>query len=105
MEKIINSIIDIDKKTKKLNLETEAVIKNRNLDLKEKINNLEKQSTLEAKTISEDLYKKIIKDGEDEILYLETKDYSSLKKIEDIYNNKKEDLVENIFKSLFLLKE
>lgn len=105
MEKIINRIIEIDKQTKSLKLETEEIINKEELNLKETLHNLEKENMMKTKGESEEIYGQIIIQGKEEAKKLANKDIELLNNIDNKYNSQKEELTEKIFENLFLAEE
>lgn len=105
MDEIVKRIINIDKDATNVKLKTEEIIIQRETQLKENLQELEKRLMEEARLEGEDIYKKTIKDGEEEIERLESKDRNILKDIEDSYKKKKTKLVEDLWVDLFKAEE
>lgn len=105
MEEIINRIIDIDIEANSIRVEVEELIGKKELELKETIYNLEKESTVKTKTESEKIYEQIINEGEEELKRLENKDIELLNKIDNRYHSQKIELIEKVFANLFLTEE
>lgn len=105
MDEIVKKIIDMDRDTVKIKLKTEEIIVNREKELKETLQELEKKYLEESRLEGDRIYKEIIKTGESEMTRLESSDIEALKKIDNIYKGKKQILVEDLFKNLFMNKE
>ena len=105
MEEIINKIIDIDKETNSVRTELEELIEKKELELKETLYSLEKESSIKTKTASEKIYEQIINDGEAEVKRLKNKDIELLDKIDHGYHSQKIGLTEKVFGNLFLTEE
>lgn len=105
MDRIANEIINIDKETVKIKLKTEEIIENKEKELKETLQSLEKEYSEEGRLESEVIYKKIIELGKIETDRLEFEDSKVLKDIENIYIGKKDKLIESLWNSLFISKE
>lgn len=105
MEEIINKIIEIDKHTNSIRIELEKLIEKRELELKETLYNLEKESGIKTKIESEEIYEQIISQGKEEVKRLANKDIELLNKINNRYNSQKEKLVDKVFENLFLTGE
>ncbi len=105
MEEIINKIIEIDRQTKSVKLQAERTMEQRELELKEKVYNLEKESIIKTKAEGEAIYRQIIDEGEAEVTRLENSDIESLIEIDKKYNDQKMELTERLFENLFLKGE
>lgn len=105
MDETINKIISIDKETVRMKLKTEEIIREKERELKDIIQNLEKNFMEEGRLEGERIYNKTIKDGEKEIERLQSQDVETLKSIENVYRKNKSQLVEALWNSLFRGRE
>lgn len=105
MDDIVKKIISIDKDAANIKLKTEEIMNQRERQLKENLQELEKRYMEEGRIEGEDIYKKIIKESEEEIERLESKDSKILKDIENSYKEKKKRLVEDLWVGLFRMEE
>ena len=105
MDKIVNEIINIDKETVKIKKKAEEIIENKEKELRETIQRLEKEYIEDGKLESESIYNDIIKSGKEEISKLESEDNKTLKLIDNLYRVKKDKLIEDLWTSLFTSKE
>ena len=105
MDDIVKKIISIDKDAVNIKLKTEEIMNQRERQLKENLQELEKRYMEEGRTEGEDIYKKIIKESEEEIERLESKDSKILEDIENSYKEKKKRLVEDLWVGLFRMEE
>ncbi len=103
MEDIVNRIIAIDKETIKVIEMTEKIKKTSELDLKNRLGELEKTLMEDAKVVAEKEFTSIIHQGMDEVQRLKDNEKSKLENIDMVYKNKKVELVESLFQNL--LKE
>ncbi len=101
MDEVINKIINIDKETVKMRLRTEEIIRDKEKELKETLQDLEKKYLEEGRLEGEKIYNKIMKDGETEIERLQSQDIGILKNIDDVYKKNKDKLVLDLWNSLF----
>lgn len=104
MDKIVNEIINIDKETVKIKKKTEEIVLNKEKELKETIQRLEKEYIEDGKLESESMYNDIIESGKSEISKLESEDNKILQKIDNLYKDKKDKLIEDLWTSLFTSK-
>ncbi|WMM24608.1 hypothetical protein RBU61_16995 [Tissierella sp. MB52-C2] len=105
MDDIVKKIISIDKDAVNIKLKTEEIMNQRERQLKENLQELEKRYMEEGRIEGEDIYKKIIKESEEEIERLEYKDSKILKDIENSYKENKKRLVEDLWVGLFRMEE
>ncbi|MDR7857391.1 hypothetical protein [Tissierella sp.] len=105
MDQIINNILNIDKETVKMKLKTEELIENKEKELKEAIQELEKNYMEEGRLEGERVYNEVIKNGELEIKQMQSMDMKTLNSIDDVYKKNKDQLVEELWKNLFKGKE
>lgn len=103
MEDVVNRIIAIDKETIKVIEMTEKIKKTSELDLKNRLGELEKTLMEDAKVVAEKEFTGIIDQGMDEVQKLKDNEQSKLENIDMVYKNKKAELVDRLFQNL--LKE
>lgn len=101
MDEIINKIINIDKETVRMKLRTEEIIRDKEKELKETLQDLEKKYLEEGRLEGEKIYSKIMRDGETEIERLQSQDIGILKNIDDVYKKNKDKLILDLWNSLF----
>ena len=105
MDETINKIINIDKETVRIRERTEEIIREKEKELKETLQELEKNYMEEGRLEGEEAYNQIIKSGETEIENLQSQDVDTLKSIDNIYKKNKDKLIEALWSSLFTGKE
>ncbi len=105
MDEIINNIMNIDKETVEMKLKTEELIENKEKELREAIQKLEKDYMEEGRSEGERIYNEVIKNGELEIKQMKSEDMKTLNSIENKYKENKDQLVEGLWNSLFKGKE
>ena len=105
MDEIINNIMNIDKETVEMKLKTEELIENKEKELREAIQKLEKGYMEEGRSEGERIYNEVIKNGELEIKQMKSEDMKTLNSIENKYKENKDQLVEGLGNSLFKGKE
>lgn len=105
MDEIINKIISIDKETVKMKLKTEEIIRGKEKELKETLQELEKKYTEEGRLEGEKTYNEIIRNGEAEIERLKSQDIETLERIDNVYKGSKFQLIEDLWNSLFIGEE
>lgn len=102
MKELIDQIIDIDKKTKKLVSNTDAEILREKEELREKIAKLEKESSEKAKKEGQQKFDEIIADAESIIEDRKASNLKEIERIEKNYLDKKDKLIEDVFKDIIL---
>ncbi|MBU5313650.1 hypothetical protein KQI38_16625 [Tissierella carlieri] len=105
MDEIINKIINIDKETVRMKLKTEEIIGDKEKELKETLQELEKKYVEEGRLEGEKTYNEIIRNGELEIERLKSQDVETLERIDKVYKGSKDKLIEGLWNSLFRGKE
>ncbi len=105
MEDVVNRIIAIDKDTKNVIEMTERVKKNSELELKNKLEELEKGLLEEGRILAEKEFKAIIDEGIEEVNTIKDKENSKIHNIDSFYNSKKKDLLEDLFQNLLKQNE
>lgn len=100
MEDVIKKILNMDKETVKVRKETEEIVSRSEKTLRETLQNLESKYLEEGRLEGEKKYREIIEAGRKEIEELQNKEDKVLKSIENIYKEKKHDLVDKLFQSL-----
>ncbi len=105
MDETINKIINIDKETVRMKLKTEEIIREKEKELKDTLQDLEKNFMEEGRLEGERIYNQIIKNGEIEIEKLQSQDIETLKSIDNVYRKNKALLTEALWNSLFRGKE
>jgi rubrerythrin len=104
MDKVVNEIINIDRETVKIKDKTKEIIANKEKELRETIQRLEKEYIEDGKLESESMYNDIVESGKVEISKLQSEDNKILKQIDNLYRVKKDKLVEDLWTSLFTSK-
>lgn len=102
MKEEINRIIEIDKMTSDDLKETEAKIEQMQEDLKDRLASLENEENKKAKEDAQKAFDEIIAKGETESKELREKNAASLKRIEQRYEEQKEELLEKAFRQFIL---
>lgn len=102
MKEEINRIIEIDKMTSDDLKETEAKIEQMQEDLKDRLASLENEENKKAKEDAQKAFDEIIAKGETESQELREKNAASLKRIEQRYEEQKEELLEKAFRQFIL---
>ncbi len=105
MDEIINKIISIDKETVRMKLKTEEIIMNKEKELKEILQELEKKYMEEGRLEGEKIYTEILRNGEIEIERLKSQDIETLERIDKVYRENKSRLIEDLWNSLFIGEE
>jgi vacuolar-type H+-ATPase subunit H len=105
MDEIINNIMNIDKETVKIKLKTEELIENKEKELREALQKLEKDYMEEGRLEGERIYNEVIKNGELETKQMKSEDMKTLNSIDDVYKKNKDQLVDGLWNSLFKGKE
>lgn len=102
MKELIDQIIEIDNKTKILVSNTEEEIARQREVLRDNIAKLEKESSERAKKEAQQEFDKIIADAESIIEDRKASNLKELERIEKNYLDKKDKLIEDVFKDIIL---